>query len=129
MTREKWEALIYKSPQDRTLQLAYADWLEEQDSSKLAAAWRWVVEEGLYPHEGRPALLRDQLISYEWWYYPPPPDPTDDRGASISKSLLYALRGGHVYPREKDGSGPAFREYITPGEALLDLARAKATEK
>ena len=68
-SKEDWYKLIRESPQDKVLQLAFADWLEEHDELLLARAWRWLEKRGYYPSRAPSSVIKrkDLYNSFDWW--------------------------------------------------------------
>lgn len=52
MRESHWEDLIADNPEDHTVRLAYADWLEESGEERKAEAVRWCLQEGKAPRKG-----------------------------------------------------------------------------
>jgi uncharacterized protein (TIGR02996 family) len=84
MTEPDWEKLLEEGPEDTTLRLAYADWLEEAGQSAKAEGVRWYVGQKKCPGQ---AVEGGQ---WGWWSYDVWPgtewDP-DDLPGSLHECL------------------------------------------
>lgn len=117
-SREEWHKLILSSPLDRDLQRAYSDWLEEQGDLPHAEAWRWIVREDKQPRAAGANYLQSQ-VSYDWWK-----EETFNHKMHIVPHPLFRRLTGLPPGRSPEN----YKEYISLGDALLDLAHVKATE-
>jgi uncharacterized protein (TIGR02996 family) len=70
-----FHASIDAAPDDRTVRLVYADWLEEGERSAEAEFWRWVSEKQRMPttteYGGTPGCDTRSGLSLEWTWERP----------------------------------------------------------
>ena len=109
MTQQDWGKLFEDNPEDRTLRLAFADWLEEHGEAGRAEGVRWYVETGRKPYRSsQPGL-------WVWWDQGQFVTLTPDNAPTGVFRKLEAYR-----TRESSASSRYYEGRATAESALVD---------